>query len=205
MKKTLTNADKAYLRSIGILDRWWYVDFKSFVNCPEAAKAVVEYLTDYRSKQNAGYGLGFYGQNGVGKSHLLFASMLHILTAYRMTVQVIQFPDLVTLYKQSWYNEDSEIRLKSLLTAHVLAIEELGKGFHTDKEDAQNLPVVALDYVLRYRVQRRLPVWYTMNLKPSALKDVYTPDIASLFKQCAIPVNVHGVDYRDELLKEHRK
>lgn len=204
IKRTLTERDHRYLNSLGIHRHWWDKELPEFTNDPEALELVTKCLRESATMAADGVGLLFHGANGVGKSHLLMCSMKYLAIERKARVQVVNLSDLITLYKNAWSSASAEDEYKRMLGVQILAIEEIGKEFNTHKDVQGSLALNALDYTLRWRVQHRKPVWGTTNLKPSAIKDKYTQDIASLLKECSIPVNVRGADYRDTKLKAHK-
>lgn len=203
--RTLTEIQKAYLFSCGIYDKWWGKTFDEYENDPQAKAQVLKVLKEARQFLDDGLGLNLHGDNGVGKTHLLMCAMMEMIFRYRFRVRVIPLSELVTLYKEALFNSEREQEYKVLLTCHILAIEEVGKEFSPGSDASKNLIVTALDYTLRYRVQTRRPVWITSNVRPAAIKDIYTNDISSMLKECSIPVKVVGADYREVILSKAKK
>lgn len=203
----LTKREQDYLLNvIGIPPRYLDVTFAEYDNDLNAKDTLITALSEAKTLMHNGLGFNLFGPNGVGKTHLMMASIKHCVLSHKIPARVIQFSDMVDLYAAAWSDPEAETRMKELFVTPILAIEELGKEFMSAKpgSDQSNLPKVVLDKVLRFRVQSQKPVWITSNCQPGAIKDIYTKDIASLLKQCTIPLIVTGRDRRDDELKRNK-
>lgn len=141
-----------------------------------------------------------YGDNGLGKSMLMNLAMKDFI-AKGKEVYVIDFRNLVKEYTRSWRDEG---KLGRIMMSDYLAIDDLGKEFSAG-DVSKELATTALDYVLRYRFQRKLSTWLTFNMKLNEISDCYTPHIASLLKRSSIAIAFEGEDFGDKLFKKITK
>lgn len=117
-------------------------------------------------------------------------------------VYVIDFRHLMKEYIDSWKTDENLI--PRLLTVDYLAIDDLGKEFKNQGVSAE-LANSAIDYVLRYRVQRNKPTWMTFNMSLSDVREVYNIHIASLLKRGSTGLEFKGSDFGDKQFKKVTK
>jgi len=189
-----------YYLLCGIYKRWHNRTLANYDNDDKTLKRVKRYIKNSKTHLDSGVGIYFYGDNGVGKSHLMNAAFKELIEQ-KYSVRVISLSDLVTKFAEAWYDDAAKDEFELLKTRDFVGIEEIGKEFRSSLKDAdsknEDLIVTVLDNILRYRLQNCLPTWFTSNLAPSDVKDKYSQDIFSMLKECAVPILVKGVDYRD--------
>lgn len=185
----------------GILEKWHDKKWEDFTNDPDALESVYKYLDKAREARQDGVGLFLWGANGTGKSLLMALAFRHLLYR-RARVKIITLSTLITRFTGSWYDKEERERFhQGLLNADFLGIEEIGKEF----KSATDLGSVVLDSIVKYRIQRKLPTWATTNLDPKNVTDYYTEDIASMMRECCLPVQVTGKDFRKEIAADLKK
>lgn len=192
-----------YFSSVGIPLKWHTKTLRDFDNDKEALSTIINYLDKAREAYKEGVGFYLHGKNGVGKTHLLMTSFMQLFDQ-RFTVRVISLTELVNLFTSSWYDEDKKEELVLVMSnVHFLGIEEMGKQLSSDK----SLEIVThvLETVLRSRVQNKKPTWFTSNISASSLKDIYNEDIASMLRECALPLLINGDDVRREISKSNKE
>jgi DNA replication protein DnaC len=145
-------------------------------------------------------GLILYGTNGTGKTMLLNLAMKDLLLSKQGTVHVIDFRHLVSAYTDSWNKEGGE-KMQEILNCNFLGIDDIGKEFKGG-DISRELAITTLDYVIRYRFQRKRPTWITMNLQLKDVKTYYNEHISSLLKRCCDAVHIDGTDYGDKLFNK---
>lgn len=190
----ITKEQSIYLRS-GILEHWHGKTLKDFTNCPKAKRNVENYIKQSEEALKDGAGFFLWGANGSGKSHLMACAFKELI-AKKYKVQIITLSTLITKFTGGWYDSEQRKDLyDNMCNVDFLGIEEIGKEF----KSATDLGSTVLDSILKYRVQRNLPVWATSNISPDKMSGYYTEDIASMMKQCSLALQVTGKDFRDEI------
>lgn len=175
----------------GIWELWHDLDWQDYTDVK--FRNIVKGLVDDEVKEN----VLLHGLNGTGKSMLMNIAMKEFVRKGK-EVYVIDFRNLVREYIKSW-KDDSMIPM--LLTVDYLAIDDLGKEFQAGGV-SKELAVTALDYVLRYRFQRKKSTWLTFNMKLTEIATEYTIDISSLLKRSSIALHFEGEDYGKHIFKK---
>lgn len=194
---------RTYYESIGIPLKWHSKTLDDFTNDREALRVIRKYIKNHKEAFKDGVGFFLTGKNGVGKTHLLMCSFMELFNL-RHSVQVISLSALVDMYTGSWYDaEKREELLQVMIKKHFLGIEEIGKQFSSEK--SMDVVTHILEVVLRSRLQHNRPTWFTSNLTASSMKDVYNEDIASMLRECAVPLLVEGNDKRGDYAEANKK
>lgn len=191
---------RLFYRECGILDKWHDKTWNDFVNDDRAKRIVQEY--DVKKALKDGVGLYLFGENGVGKTLLLNLAFQDFI-AQRKKVKIISFSGLITKFTAGWYDpEERKSLMYTLQKVDFLGIEEIGKEF---KPGSNELGLMVLDTVIRYRVQMKKPIWITSNTPSKDIYDVYGENIASMLKETCVDVKVTGIDFRDKVAEKIRK
>lgn len=200
--------EREFLRFCGVLDKWHKVTIKDFVNDKDTKNKVIKYLDNYSDFRKDGVGIYFYGANGVGKSMLLNI-MFKKFIEKRKRVRIRTMADIVTTMIKGWREDEFQEEFERMQTSYeCLGIEEVGKEFRSQLvPDMKNSDVVitALDGLLRERVQRSLPTFFTSNLAPGAIGKMYSKDIASMLNESCLIIEVTGEDFRDIIADKNSK
>lgn len=194
---------KQYFLEHGILPKWHDKTIADFKNDDEAKRKILKYLENHKDASTKGVGPYLHGDNGVGKTLLMMTSLMYLFTEHRYKVQVVSLSTLVDTFTSSWYDESKKESLDAMKNCHFLGIEEIGKQLDSEK----SLKVVThiLETVLRYRLQSNKPTWFTSNIQPGELKNMYNEDIASMMRECSVPILVTGDDKRSDILTRNKK
>ena len=182
--------EKMYLER-GIWECWHGVDFQNYDG--DKQKNIIMDLVETESKQN----VILYGKNGNGKTMLMNIAMKHLFDK-KNEVYVIDFRHLIQEYLRSWKTDEN--KLARLMTVDYLAVDDLGKEFKKEDGVSADIANATLDYILRYRIQRNKPTWFTFNILLSDIQKVYNGHIASLMKRNTTAVQFDMPDYGDKLL-----
>ena len=189
-----------YINS-GILEKWHNKTWDDFTNDDAAKKKIKHYLSKIVSAQKDGVGLYLWGTNGVGKTLCMNLAFKDLMNE-RKTVHIITLSSIITLFTASWYDEEKkQLLYGKILNSDFVGIEEIGKEF----KSATDLGSVVLDSIVKYRVQRQLPTWATSNKAPTEITSVYTEDIASMFKESCVHIQMLGKDFRDDIRLANKK
>lgn len=188
-----TNYKEAYLKR-GIWELWHDKNWDDYIY-PFYRDKVKKFVYD-EVQEN----ILLYGDNGMGKSMLMNLAMKDLLHK-EYEVYVIDFRHLVKEYTKSWRDEG---KLGKIMMSDYLAIDDLGKEFSSG-DVSKELAITALDYVLRYRFQRKKSTWMTFNMKLSEIEETYNGHISSLLKRSSIALAFEGEDYGDKLFKKITK
>lgn len=175
----------------GIWELWHNKTWKDYTD--KRYSDLVKSYVDAETDEN----ILLYGNNGTGKSMLMNLAMKDLLHK-EYSVYVIDFRNLIKEYIKSWKGHG---KLGEIMMSDYLAIDDLGKEFASG-EVSKDLAVTTLDYVLRYRFQRKLSTWMTFNMPLTEVKEAYNEHIASLLKRSSVAIYFDGADYGDTLFKK---
>lgn len=175
----------------GIWELWHDKTWKDYTD--KRYSELVKGYVDAETTEN----LLLYGNNGTGKSMLMNLAMKDFLHK-EYSVYVIDFRNLIKEYIKSWKGHG---KLGEIMMSDYLAIDDLGKEFASG-DVSKDLAVTTLDYVLRYRFQRKLSTWMTFNMPLNDIRTEYNEHIASLLKRSSIAIYFDGEDYGDQLFQK---
>lgn len=147
---------------------------------------VVEIIREYMDSTD-GKGLYLEGDNGIGKSYLVCAAFIELmgrgLPVYRGHAQTIH----------QWYLDKNREKMKLVSGSYFLCIDDFGKD-HYDSPAAAALSAKVWDAILRYRVERNRPTWFTSNNQFDRIEKMYGKSLFSLMMEAVDVLPVHG-DY----------
>lgn len=197
---------RAYLTSLGILPKWHDKTFEDFDNDPASKIKVKNYIKNIRNAKKKGVGLYLWGRNGTGKTHIMNTLFIDLMHNKKQRVRVVTLTTLINWFAEGWRDRDKRNELYSMLqNVDFLGIEEVGKEFRSLKSEQENLANVALDTILKIRLQFNKVTWFTSNKQPNDLESIYTEDIASMLREMVIPIKIQGEDRRKEISKTNRE
>jgi DNA replication protein DnaC len=194
---------KHYFEQHGILSKWHEKTLDEYHNDEDAKDKILAYLKNHKQASKQGVGPYLHGANGVGKTHLMMTAFMQLFNEHRYKVQVVSLTTLVDIFTSSWYDEGKKALLDSMKNCHFLGIEEIGKQIDSEKSVA--IVTHILETVLRYRLQSNKPTWFTSNIDPSEIKNIYNEDIASMLRECSVDIAVVGNDKRKEIYTRNKK
>lgn len=154
-----------------------------------------ELAREYTNRTD-GKGLMLVGENGLGKSYIVCAAFIECMErgipVFRVHAQSAQ----------NWYLTRDK-RMKQISSAYFLCIDDFGKE-HFDSPAASALSAKVWDGILRYRVERCRPTWFTSNVDVTRIRAMYGDSLASLFMEAIDVLPITGpVDRRVEKFKYH--
>lgn len=145
-------------------------------------------------------GLMFYGECGVGKTHLMVAVLRHLVVKQGVRVKFVEFVHLLADLRAGFgQGRNPNDLMEPLVQVPVLAVDELGKGRST--EWALNV----LDELISKRYNAGRTTLFTSNYYPKnkegrpALVDRVGERIYSRLQEMCTSHLINGEDYRRRL------
>ena len=132
-----------------------------------------------------------------GKSYLVCAAFIELLSrglpVYRVHAQTAH----------QWYLDKNREKMKLISGSYFLCIDDFGKE-HYDSPAAAALSAKVWDAILRYRVERNRPTWFTSNIDLTKIRQMYGDSLASLLMEAidVLPVTAKA-DHRKRGFKYH--
>ncbi|MDM8212723.1 primosomal protein DnaI [Enterococcus hirae] len=134
----------------------------------QAAAKLIEFSAAYLENPKSFHkGLYLYGSFGVGKSYLLGA-LAHELAVNGVASMLVHFPTFAQEMKESIGEKTTKQKLKAAKEAPVLMIDDIG----ADSQSAWIRDEV-LAIILQYRMQEKLPTFFTSNKEMKQLQSEY--------------------------------
>ena len=124
-----------------------------------------EYITN--TKKNI-YQKGIYlnGNFGCGKTYLLSA-MLNEIAKTGKTIAIVYYPEFLRSLKEAFYdNEEYKKRFNFIKKANYLLLDDIGADSVTEWSRDE-----VLGTILQYRMEEKLPTFFTSNLTLAELED----------------------------------
>ncbi|SFC52830.1 ATP-binding protein [Bacillus sp. UNCCL81] len=161
-----------------------------------AFKATRKYIEEYPNwKQD---GLLIWGAYGNGKSHLA-AAVTNVLNNKGYIVVFQSVPELLERIKSTFNNDNKETKqqiMKALLECDLLVLDDIGAEKLTDW--VQEVMFNIIDG--RYR--KKLPIFYTSNLKPVELSIQIGPRSYDRLVETSLTIENKATSFRREIAKE---
>jgi DNA replication protein DnaC len=185
-----TNSD--LLNKAGIYEKFHKASLDSF----SGPKKIISIIREYMDTTD-GKGSFLVGENGVGKSYLVCAAFVELLSrglpVYRVHAQTVH----------QWYLDNNREKMRLVSSAYFLCIDDFGKD-HFDSPAASALSAKVWDGILRYRVERNRPTWFTSNIELKKIRQMYGDSLASLMMEAVDVLPVSGkTDRRKNGFKYH--
>lgn len=144
--------------------------------------------------QKTSMGLFMYGSNGSGKS------TLGCLLLKELLKNAIPCMRVTAVRLQKDFYDGWRVPKYALLKG-VLFVDELGKEYKTKNEHSE----MVIEYILKYRTERRLPSVLASNADADYLYKRYGETVNSILKGKFIPIAFPEVDLRQRLALEESK
>ena len=140
-----------------------------------AVAAAASLMHFVRSANDAGpvRGVVLHGAVGLGKTHLLVATLRALTLEHGIPARFVEFSHLLSDLKASFELGTTKEVMASLDRIRVLAIDELGKGRNTEFE------ISVLDELVSRRYNRGLPILAATNYPPTGAVGRATPNLAA--------------------------
>lgn len=138
-----------------------------------ARRVARNFVENWRQAREEGWILGFQGDPGTGKTHLVTAMAIALVKRHFIYPAVLNVPRMFFLERQRFGEEKdsgpSQIELAQV--ADLTVLDDIGAEYHRDRESEQVTWVQEMLYlVLEERIRRGLPTLYTTNLPRAALQ-----------------------------------
>ena len=170
---------------------------------PSASRArmkVDEYLDNWEENREAGRGIYFCGDVGVGKTHLAVAVMNELIQRKRVPSLFVTVPELLDNLRGA-YNDpgrDLDEWMAAVQNADFLVLDDLGSERATDWVRERIFVVV------NHRYREALPTIFTSNIGPKDLAEQLGERTASRIIAMCDWISLEGDDYRETTAKERR-
>ena len=170
---------------------------------PSASRArmkVDEYLDNWEENREAGRGIYFCGDVGVGKTHLAVAVMNELIQRKRVPSLFVTVPELLDNLRGA-YNDpgrDLDEWMETVQNADFLVLDDLGSERATDWVRERIFVVV------NHRYREALPTIFTSNIGPKDLAEQLGERTASRIIAMCDWISLEGDDYRETTAKERR-
>ena len=170
-KKELDNQNK-YLDNIYYFDIPNDIKHASMKNIDtkdknrfEVIKWIKEFITNSKNNINS-KGLYLNGNFGCGKTYLLSA-MLNEIAKLGKRVAIIYYPEFLRSLKESFYDGDEYKRkFNYIKKIDYLLLDDIGADTVTEWSRDE-----VLGTILQYRMEQKLPTFFTSNLTINELED----------------------------------
>ena len=145
----------AKMKDIDLLDK----------NRFEVIKWMKEYITNTK-KDIYQKGIYLNGNFGCGKTYLLSA-MLNEIAKTGKTIAIVYYPEFLRSLKEAFYdNEEYKKRFNFIKKANYLLLDDIGADSVTEWSRDE-----VLGTILQYRMEEKLPTFFTSNLTLDELED----------------------------------
>jgi DNA replication protein DnaC len=159
---------------------------------PDAHKAVLDYLANFRGYCRQGTGLLLHGPSGNGKSMLASLVLRYAISTGQRGFWTT-FDQMLDLYTTGWRDNAERAWFDKMVRyAPVLVMDDLGKEHAARYETAR----ASLDSVFRTRVQAGLVTMLTTNAERERFKETYKGAILSLSDEACLEVRLTTDDWR---------
>lgn len=125
-------------------------------------KWVQKFYKDFEKNKNI-KGIYLHGNFGSGKSYIL-AALINELAKKGNKCVIMYYPDMLVRLKES-FSDDFDVKMHNLKTCDVLMIDDIGAESVTQWSRDE-----ILGTILQYRMDAKLPVFFTSNLDINELE-----------------------------------
>lgn len=197
IKFVACSCKKEVLRVCALLDgnvpkKFWNVDSWTIEhNLDVYGERIQPYCKNLPGHRADGYGMLFFGENGVGKT--TFA--IHVLAAAQaagFSIGYILAPQLMAYTLEARNNGEMGEWLRGILSADYLVIDEMGKEH---KATGSEFALSELDTLLRTRNGDNKPTIMVTNMNWKQFTTTYGASVASIVKD-SLQVHFEHGDHR---------
>lgn len=174
--------------SAGISQRFKNRKFDTFKLTKDNKKAF-EIAKRYADKYPINNGLLITGTCGTGKTHIAVA-ILHAILEKGYPGLFVTVPDLLAEIRKSFNNDGESKKIKDIMSARFLVLDDLGAEKTTDWVQEQ------LYMIINHRYEYELPTVITSNLDIGQLAQKIGERSASRLLEMCYGVRLNGEDYR---------
>ena len=135
---------------------------KTDKNRNHVIKWVLKFYKDYEKNKNI-KGCYLHGSFGSGKSFIL-AALVNQLAKNGAKCVIMYYPDMLGRLKES-FSDDFDVKMHTLKTCDVLMIDDIGAESVTQWSRDE-----ILGTILQYRMDSKLPTFFTSNLNIDELE-----------------------------------
>ena len=126
-------------------------------------KSVQKFYKDYQKNKNI-KGVYLHGSFGSGKSFIL-AALINELAKIGVKCCIGYYPEMLRILKDS-FNDDFETKMYQIKTCDILLLDDIGAESVTPWSRDE-----ILGTILQYRMDARLPTFFTSNLNLEELEN----------------------------------
>lgn len=158
------------------------------------------FYEDYKSGKEC-KGLFLHGSFGCGKTYLISA-LLNELSSQGYSSVIIYYPELLRSLKESFVNDDFKNRMNEIKLCNLLLIDDLGAETTTSWNRDE-----ILGTILQYRMDNKLPTFFTSNLNIEELEDHFKLNNTSeeQIKSKRIMERIKQISIDMELISKNRR
>jgi len=157
------------------------------------------YIQKLEKMYQEGVGIFIYGDPGTGKTGVVAEIGKIAILKNHWVFRLVPFSVLLDAYSYRWSNTRQMEFWEACHRAHFLAIDDVLK----ETESRRDTATAALDQILKYRIQNKLPVIITSNFTGKSIEEAYGEYVFSLIRESTgLILEVRGSDYRAKITKE---
>lgn len=183
----------------------------------QALQAAKNYVDEFPTFNEQGYGFGLSGAPRSGKTHLITATTIALIKRWNLKPFLLSVPRMIRLEKERFNNPDLPSPIENATQADICILDDLGAEYKKQSQQAtHDLSWVEeqLYLILDERIKRSAPTLYTTNLSAGELDAYLQERISSRLKNIIVSnyelmpvkgVNEPATEFRDILNKQKNK
>ena len=161
-------------------------------------EVVMKYVKSMATALQNGFGLFFFGDNGVGKSYFINYVLMEAVRRGK-SVYYTSLPQLDYDIKRGFNDHKHAMRLEYMFTSDFVAIDEIGKVRTKNNSDFMT---IQLERILKKRFDDSMPTLLASNMDADGIEKEYGTTISSVVYGKYEQVYMSPGDYRLELAKD---